>query len=183
MRKTIIMLLAVLVVCAGAFYAWHMLFSSSAGGTSVVGGPVVLSPDGDGATQSGGAGSGEGSGTGSDGISDEVARSTFKTFALAMAREDGDTACGFSAYEGVPVGPGNHWDDCRSTVEETVDSLSRPELATLRDALRTGSYTVTSRPDSGGATVSTTALGETLSGTVVDAGGEARVELSSLSRQ
>lgn len=173
MRKTAVILLAVLVVCAGAYYAWCTLFSSSAGGTSVVGAPVVLAPTGD----------GSGTGAGTDGISDEVARSTFKTFALAMAREDGDTACGFSAYEGVPVGPGNHWDDCRSTVEETVDSLSRPELATLRDALRTGSYTVTSRPDSGGATVSTTALGETLSGTVVDAGGEARVELSSLSRQ
>lgn len=183
MRKTIIMLLAVLVVCAGAFYAWHMLFSSSAGGTSVVGGPVVLSPDGDGATQSGGAGSGEGSGTGSDGISDEVARSTFKSFVLAMAEDDGDTACGFSAYEGAPVGPDNHWDDCRDEVEETVGGLSDPALATLRDALRTATYAVTSRPGSGGATVSTTVLGETLSGTVVDAAGEARVELSSLVRR
>jgi len=180
-RKTLIMLLAVLVVCAGAYYAWHTLFSSSAGGTSVVGGPVALSPDGDGATQSGGTGGGPG--TGSDGISDEVARSSFKTFVLAMSREDGDTACGFSAYEGAPVGPGNHWDDCRTKVQETVDSLSDPELTALRDALRTGTYTVTSRPDSGGATVSTTVLGETLSGTVVNAGGEARVELSSLSRQ
>ncbi|MGO3796657.1 MAG: hypothetical protein ACTJGR_06005 [Pauljensenia sp.] len=181
MRKTLIMLLAVLVVCAGGYYAWHTLFSSGAGGTSVVGGPVALSPDEDGATQSGGTGGGPG--TGADGISDEVARSTFKTFVLAMAKEDGDTACAFSAYEGVPVGSGNHWDDCRTKVEETVDPLSDPELAALRDALRTGSYTVTARPDSGGVTVSTTVLGETLSGTVVNAGGEARVELSSLSRQ
>ncbi|WP_312348306.1 hypothetical protein [Actinomyces sp.] len=173
MRKTIIMLLAVLVVCAGAFYAWHMLFSSSAGGTSVVGGPVVLSPDGD----------GSGTGAGTDGISDEVARSTFKSFVLAMAEDDGDTACGFSAYEGAPVGPDNHWDDCRDEVEETVGGLSDPALATLRDALRTAAYAVTSRPGSGGATVSTTVLGETLSGTVVDAAGEARVELSSLVRR
>ncbi|MDN6795732.1 MAG: hypothetical protein L0L69_11900 [Propionibacterium sp.] len=179
MRKTAIMLLAVLVVCAGAYYAWHTLFSSSAGGTSVVGSPVALSPDEDGTTHSGGVGSGGGT----DGINDEVARSTFKTFVLAMAREDGDTACGFSAYEGAQVGSGNHWDECRARVEETVDSLSDPELAALRDALRTGTYTVTSHPNGGGATVSTTVLGETLSGTVVNAAGEARVELSSLSRQ
>lgn len=173
MRKTAVMLLAVLVVCAGAYYAWCTLFSSSAGGTSVVGAPVVLAPAGD----------GSGTGAGTDGISDEVARSTFKSFVLAMAGDAGDTACGFSAYEGAPVGPDNHWDDCRDEVEETVGGLSDPALATLRDALRTATYAVTSRPGSGGATVSTTVLGESLSGTVVDAAGEARVELSSLVRR
>lgn len=179
MRKTLVMLLAVLLVCAGAYYAWYMLFSTSAGGTSVVGEPVAV--------RSGTVGAASGSTAarvgGSDAISDEVARSTFKTFALAMARDDPATACGFSAYRGSAVGMANHLDDCRAEVVEEVSSLSDSELGALRDALRSGTYVVTGRPSSGGVSVSATVLGQTLSGTVVDADGRALVELTTLSRR
>lgn len=174
------MIIALLVVCAGAYYAWYMLFSTSVGGTSVVGSPVDLASSGDGES---GTGGGRAPGDAAGGISDEVARSTFKSFAMAMARDDPDTACAFSAYRGQQVAATDLLDDCRTKVEEEVDSLSDAELAALSDSLRSATYTASGNAGDGGVGVSTTVLGETLSGTVVDAGGQARVELTSLARQ
>lgn len=166
-RTIIVMLVAVAVVCLGAYYAWSTLFSSDVGGTSVADSPVTLA-------------AGEGTESGTE-VSDEAARTTFKSFAMAMARGDSKTACRFTSYRGQPMEDTDHWDACLSKVEEIVDSLTSVQLAAVQDGLRTATYSAS--PTEGGLTVTTTVLGKTLSGTVVPAGETARVDLETVSRK
>lgn len=164
-RRIVVMLVAVVVVCLGTYYAWATLFSTDAGGTSVLDTPVHL--DEANSVQSG------------DHISDSVARSTFKSFVLSMSRKDSTAACSFASYKGKPVSGGNDWKACLTRVEETVSSLSAVELAALQDGLRTATYTTT--PATGSAvTVSTVVVGQTFTGTVVTSGGMALVDLESI---
>ena len=165
MRRIIVMLVAVAIMCLGAFYAWSTLFSSDAGGTSVADSPVVLT---------------QGAESGAE-VPEEVARTTFKSFAMAMARDDPKGACRFASYQGRPVEESDHWDACLSRVEETVDSLSAAQRAAVQDGLRSGTYTAS--PTQGGVKVTTTVLGQTLSGVVTAAGRTARVDLESVQRR
>lgn len=165
MRRIIVMLVAVAIMCLGAFYAWSTLFSSDAGGTSVADSPVVLA---------------QGAESGAE-VPEEAARTTFKSFAMAMARDDPKGACRFASYRGQPVEESDHWDACLSRVEETVDSLSAAQRAAVQDGLRSGTYTAS--PTQGGVKVTTTVLGQTLSGVVTAAGQTARVDLESVQRR
>ena len=164
-RRIVVMLVAVAIMCLGAFYAWSTLFSSDAGGTSVADSPVVLT---------------QGAESGAE-IPEAVARTTFKSFAMAMARDDPKGACRFASYRGQPVEESDHWDACLSRVEETVDSLSAAQRAAVQDGLRSGTYTAS--PTRGGVKVTTTVLGQTLSGVVTAAGQSARVDLESVQRR